>query len=367
MSRADLARELGTTRATVGYAVGELMSAGFVMMVEQSTDSSQKGRPGTGIAVNPTAAYFVGVEIAVDHLTVVLANFVLASVEFVRSSIDLTRNEVAEVLDTVVHQTDELLARAKVTKRSVYGIGISFGGIVTPDGRAFIPSAGRHWHGVNVATLLEKRFPRKWAVRCCNNAAAVALAIADKREDKEKENLLVVLLATRGMGSAHVRKGVVDKGSHGMAGEIGAMYLGERLSEVDRSVQNSPGYVRLGRFLNSSANPVSPLLDPTVVDPAGGTFAEALVEWGEVIATALLNAIYLVDPTVIVIAGPLAALYPQVHENVHASLRAHILPGIEVPNISFSETNQQIAAIGAATMLQQELFLLPQFAVTAGN
>jgi predicted NBD/HSP70 family sugar kinase len=365
MSRADLARELGTTRATVGYAVRELMEAGLVSNAEQPTDGSQKGRPGTAIALNPGAAYFIGVELAADHLTVVIADFLLKPVEIVRTAIDLKTGEVDEVLRAVLDQTDKLLARAKIAKRDVYGIGLSMGGIVTPDGRAFIPSAHRRWHGVNVAQLLEQRMRRRWVVKCCNNAAAVALTIADKLAENDKENLLVVLLATRGVGSAHVRKGIVDKGSHGMAGEIGMMYLGEQLSSVDRTFQNAPSYVQLAKFLDSSSDPVAPLSGPAAAEAAGSPFADALAQWGEVITTALLNAIYLLDPAAIVVAGPLAVLYPHIQERVDAALRARILPGLEVPIISFAETNQHVAALGAAAMLRQGLFLLPHIAVTS--
>jgi predicted NBD/HSP70 family sugar kinase len=364
MSRAELARELGTTRATVGYAVQELIESNLVSTAEQLTDASQKGRPGTAVALNPGAAYFVGVEIAVDHLTVVLADFLLKPRDVVRTAIDLKTLAVAEVLDAVLHHSDGLLKRSKIAKRDVYGIGLSLGGIVTPDGRAFIPSAHHRWHGINVAAMLQKRVPRKWVVKCCNNAAAVALTIADKLEDKDKENLLVILLATRGVGSAHVRKGSVDKGSHGMAGEIGMMYLGERLSKVDKTLQNSPGYVQLAKYLDSASDPVAPLADLAAPEAAGGAFATALVEWGEVLATGLLNAIYLMDPASIVVAGPLAILYPRIQERVNAALRDRILPGLEVPKVSFAETNQQVAAVGAAAMLRQEFFLLPHFATS---
>jgi predicted NBD/HSP70 family sugar kinase len=175
------------------------------------------------------------------------------------------------------------------------------------------------------------------------------------------------LLATRGIGSARVRKGVVDRGSHGIAGEIGLMYLGDRLSEFDKSFQNLAGYNQFAKFIDGAADPVAQFARLASIETPSGAFAEALKDWGEVIATGLLNAIYLLDPANIVIAGPLAVLYPRIQAQVDAALRSRFMSGLEIPRISLAGARQQVAAVGAAAMLRQELFLLPYFAKAANG
>ena len=72
LSRADIARELGLTRATIGYAIAELSDAGLVIENAEATSDGRKGRPGTGIQLNPHGAYFLGVDIGTKVLTTVL-------------------------------------------------------------------------------------------------------------------------------------------------------------------------------------------------------------------------------------------------------------------------------------------------------
>lgn len=61
LSRADLARALGQTRATIGHAVAELAEAGLVLEIPEAAPT-KPGRPGVALHLNPEGATFIGVE-----------------------------------------------------------------------------------------------------------------------------------------------------------------------------------------------------------------------------------------------------------------------------------------------------------------
>jgi DNA-binding transcriptional ArsR family regulator len=64
LTRADLARELNLTRATIGRAIGELLEAGLVTETAERAEEARLGRPGTTIRLNPDGAYSIGIDIS---------------------------------------------------------------------------------------------------------------------------------------------------------------------------------------------------------------------------------------------------------------------------------------------------------------
>src|SRR5262249_12933482 len=57
LSRAEIARELGTTRATVGNAIRELINSGLVSSADETDEISQVGRPGANVRLEPDGAF----------------------------------------------------------------------------------------------------------------------------------------------------------------------------------------------------------------------------------------------------------------------------------------------------------------------
>src|SRR5687768_9610657 len=77
-SRADLAAASGLNKTTVSSLIAELLTAGLVR--ETGMAASGGGRPGTLLTLNPRAGGMIGVELGVEYLRVVLADFCGASI-----------------------------------------------------------------------------------------------------------------------------------------------------------------------------------------------------------------------------------------------------------------------------------------------
>src|ERR1700676_1682802 len=74
LSRAELARELGLSRATIGSAISELIEAGLVIETTERPEGGRLGRPVSGVCLNPKGAYSIGIDISSVSLTGVLVD-----------------------------------------------------------------------------------------------------------------------------------------------------------------------------------------------------------------------------------------------------------------------------------------------------
>jgi len=345
MSRADLARELGATRTTIGYAVRELMDLGLVSsggpagLEGLAQDGiAQKGRPGTAVYIEPAGAYFFGAEISADHLTIVLSDLTLNPVCIKQVEVNLKNSVPEEIIDLLLQWFEPMVAQAAIPESKIYGLGVSLSGIITPDGRVFLPSLSA-WHNINLSGMLRKRLPDSWVIQCCNDAAALALTLVDDLSEEDKEDLLVIMLATNGIGSARVRRGVIDKGAHGIAGEVGLMRLSGEPSDVNATFQFLSGAAEIASFVDTS-NPVETVLRNAEANKTNRN-NRVLDKWSDVLATGLLNVVYLLDPAHIIMAGPLAVMYPRVSRRVDAILQKALIPGLEHPRISVPPPNSE--------------------------
>lgn len=353
MSRADLARELGTTRTTVGYAIAELEAEGLVTTAGTSGGAT-KGRPGTAVKLDPAGAYFFGVEVELDHFTIVLADFTLRRVAMSKAACDLPAMAPEALCRAIVAEADDMVKEPQRGK--VFGLGVSMPGIITPAGRATLPEVPR-WSDVPLQSVLEAAAPRDWVVRCCNDAVAFALGHADRLAASEKEDLFVVLLTTGGIGSVRMRNGAVDRGVQGIAGEIGLIHPEPREGGRGRTFQ----HIALSQL------PRQLLADPSAPDLPWQDWEAAIGRWAETMARGLLDAIYLLDPAKIVIVGALAPAFDRAKDRVAGHLRDWMMPGLAVPEIVVEATGPEAALIGAAALVREDLFALPRIGEVAAG
>lgn len=345
MSRAELARELGTTRTTAGYAIAELETAGLVTAAA-SWGGAARGRPGVAVRLDPKGAYFFGIEVEADHFTIMLVDFLLERQAKARAARDLAATTPEDFCRAIVRAAEDL-APPPVLGR-IFGLGVSVPGIITPSGHATLPGIGR-WSDVNLQSILQDATPG-WAVRCCNDAVAFALGHADRLTAIEKQDVYFVLLTPGGIGSVRMRHGAVDRGAQGVAGEIGLMH-----QQADQS-----GRGRTFQDVALSLLPRELLADPGAPDQPWQDWDEAIGRWAETVARGLLDAVYMIDPARIVIVGPLAPLFDRARDRVAGHLRDWLMPGLNVPEIDVVGPRPEATVIGAAALVREDLFALPR-------
>jgi predicted NBD/HSP70 family sugar kinase len=357
LSRADLGRELGTTRATTGYSIKQLLGDGLVLELENQEEAAGAGRPGVLVALNPAGAYFVGLDISTTAINAVLLDFTMRIVAKRMIPIHDCYRDSATVIELIANIPSQLVAGTSIRKTRVKGVCVSIPGIVKSGCVISAPWLG--WNDVDVRAELSKRIKWRLPVEVCNDAVALASAVRAEAGDSEMQDVLLILLA-QGIGSAHIRQGRIVEGAHGFAGEIGHMVMGARASQADTDTfEIMAGYQRFLPLIPAGQSISEGLVALASVEKLDNELALLLEQWAGVLAAGLLNLVHILDPQSIVLGGPLAVLFPRVEKKVRAELAAHLVHGFEVPPIAVAGFGADGAAIGAAALIRETLFTLP--------
>jgi predicted NBD/HSP70 family sugar kinase/biotin operon repressor len=361
LSRAELARELGLTRATIGSAIGELLEAGLVIDAAERPEGGRLGRPGSGVCLNPKGAYSIGIDISSISLTGVLVDLEMRVVHRINVPVGPRVDDVVKTVEQIAQFPARLLTASGVDPSRVQGVCVSAPGLVDHGGRVVVAPFLR-WHDVPLKELLSARRELPWPVMVCNDAVAFANAERTVANEKDARNMLLILL-TEGLGGAIVQRGQIFEGAHGYAGEIGHMIMGaspkaiatqtfELLAGYERFRPYLPGDRSLEEGLTWLANAGASELTPAL--------KQVFTEWAQILATGMLNLVYLLDPEKIVLGGPLSVLFPRIAVEVDGLLAANLLHGFTAPPIHVTRFGVDGAAIGAASVVRDQIFSLPR-------
>ncbi|KQX52535.1 MULTISPECIES: ROK family transcriptional regulator [Ensifer] len=357
LSRADIARELNVTRATVGNSIKQLLAEKLVIDLNESAEASGAGRPGALVSLNPTGAYFIGLDISSAEINAVLVDFSMRVVAKRIVSIADRYQDPDRVIALLATLPKELIENSKVRASRVRGVCISVPGIVR-EGR-IISAPWLNWRDVDVVAAMSKAMQPLQKIHICNDAVALACAVATDAGEGDLSDALLLLLA-QGIGSAHLRQGRVIEGAHGLGGEVGHMVMGARPQmAATHTFEILAGYQRFLPFIDQES-PIPEGLARLASLVNSPEFDSALDEWASALATGFLNLIHILDPKTIVLGGPLAVLYPRVASRVGALLAENLVHGFDVPPISVAKFGGDGAAIGAAALLRESLFDLPE-------
>jgi glucokinase-like ROK family protein len=220
LSRSDLARRTGLTKATVSSLVKELIERKFVR--EIGLASPAIGRPSMTLELNPQAGCIVGAEIGVDFISVVLANF-CAEILYrkTHSTADL-QGDQETILARAVALLQETIDQAQTLDLDLLGIGVGVPGLVDAASGMLLFAPNLRWTDVALRALLEREFP--YPVYVENEANMAALGESYFGAGRDAGSVLYVSAGV-GMGGGIVLNKQLLQGSSGFAGEIGHMTI----------------------------------------------------------------------------------------------------------------------------------------------
>lgn len=355
MSRADLARKLGMNRSSSGEIVAELVEGGFVQESEasgkQRSDHARLGRPGIMLELVPDAAFFVGIEIGVEHISAAVIDL---SAE-VRVCRKMAFDTPASTVEQAVAEGVELIvgAMSKGMIRRCKGLGISAPAHIRPDGSVSLaPIIG--WRDVSLKDIGRQVFPVDVPILVENDANA--FAIGDSYRHGSTRVTLFLTMET-GVGGGIMIDGKLFRGGHGLAGEIGHTLVpgsgGQKFEQlIGREVLIRQYEAATGRKSTDIQDFLADVRDRV---PDAVNIAET---WSKHLAYALLQACRLIDPDRIVLGGSVASLYPM----VAARVAVHMSEGQNIPfptpKIVVDDDAEFGSAFGAACMLHQRFLSL---------
>lgn len=364
MSRADLARELGLTRSTASSIVASLVQDGLVREDQSETPerNSRSGRPGTDLSLNPHHAVFIGADIGVGHQTVVAIALDSAVIAEETRVFDMKRMSPGDIVDALVGLIGAVIARLPFPD-AVRGLSVVVPGLLTGEGHVLrAPILG--WFGVDIMGLLRARLPGMEPIAAENDGNAFAVAELYRAGRNAPREALYIFMDA-GVGGGLVSNGKLLRGGLGYAGEIGHIYAGEEgfaaIATVPGSLESFVGrdaVLARHRFHGGASRSFDEFLD--AVEAGEAAALSTVADWGRFLGRGLATLISILNPGVIVLGGPVAALHRHASDTLRRSLERHLLPRHPLPDIVFSPLGIEAPAIGAASMLHQAMFSIDE-------
>lgn len=217
VSRADIAKKTGLTKAAVTIIVDDLMQRGI--LTERDEEPSESGMPDGGngkkkpvgrspimLYLNEKAFFVIGINITRRHITVGIT--------------DLGGNTVAEdelpvsapkhALDAIAEVIEAQLSAAKLPRSKIYKVSVAAPGPVDAEsGIILSPPNFGEWHNVPVADELRARTGFNVMLSNVSSATAVAEKYFGGASDAES---FLTLRVDEGIGSGIVIGDTLFKG-----------------------------------------------------------------------------------------------------------------------------------------------------------
>lgn len=224
ISRADLAKETGLTKATLSLLASMLIDSGVVQEGEPVV-STTYGRPSTPLEIHGGSIAGIGLQINTDGYGCLALDLNGDTLGREWVSEDMTGTDPYEIFAKLDAMTFPLESRLKRRGCKVVGAGFALPGIVTDD-MWLLVARNLGWENVNLTRF---NVVRRLDVVAGNEAKMAAIAqipgYATERASflnvVDRTDSFIYLSTDIGIGGAVVRDGEVVMGSHGFAGEIG--------------------------------------------------------------------------------------------------------------------------------------------------
>lgn len=355
-SRADLARDIGVTRSTVGAPTARFLDLGVLRVAAESlpvhaADAKRSGRPGERLELAPDICAFVGVEISVDWVRVGLADL--------QGALQTIREHPIRSLqtcpDTVIDDLIDLIRDVTRGQPPIAGIAVSVPGIVTAEHHVLrAPLMG--WRDVALGARLRDAFPEIGRIDVRNDASQFAASLA-LTDPALLEGNAVIAWLDAGIGGGIVAGGVLIEGHGNLAGEIGHMFVSSRANDRLRRLEDIIGSQSLlARYaeLGGEGKTIEALLD---CHRQKDTVAmAALDEWSLAMAEGLTNLTSILDPARMVFSGPMAHVLRCVEDQTFATYKDLLHYGTNAAQWHIIPADNRTLVSSGVELLRHSLF-----------
>ena len=325
VSQADIARITGLSRTTVHTLVSELKDSGALHEVEVGVPDSRGGRPAVLLMLRDSSLAVVGIDFGHSHVGVAVADIGHNVLVERRCDLDVSHN-AEKALDTATRMVDEVLAEARVERKSVVGAGIGIPGPVdraqgTVGSATILPG----WIGLRIGSAMQDRLAMPVEIE--NDANLGALAELTWGAGRECSNFAYIKVAT-GIGAGLVIGGKPLRGASGTAGEIGhttldeagaLCYCGNR--GCLETVASGPAIIELVGLVNGEVPTLSQIVDLA----AAGELRchRAIADAGHEIGVSIAGLCNLINPERVVVGGLLSRTGEVLLHPMRESIRRH--------------------------------------------
>lgn len=305
-TRSEIAAVTGLARSTVAQRVDALLSSHLVGPAGEARSTG--GRPPAQFAFNPSARIVLAADVGATHVHLAVTDLGATVLADHREALDIALGP-ERVLAWVAEHGRRLIAETGRAPADLAGVGIGLPGPVEhATGRPVSPPIMPGWDGFDVKGYLEAEFGR---VTVVDNDVNI-MALGEHFSLYPDVDNLVFVKVARGIGSGIIIDGALRRGTQGSAGDLGHLNIPHDEQAVCHcgnigcleAVASGDAVAGKLRAMGIEAHTSA---DVVRLVKGGSTDAVRLVrDAGRTIGEVLASVVSLLNPSVIVIGGPLA-------------------------------------------------------------
>lgn len=362
LSRAELAKRTGLTKATMSLLVSMLVDDGVVREGEPSVQSSY-GRPSTPLLIAGGRYCGIGLQVNTNGYGVIVLDLdgTVISERWVDADMSAPdADEVFAELDALAMEQEALLAERGCT---VAGAGLALPGLVTGD-MHLLMARNLGWEQLDLTRFDVMRRLDVTAGNEANMAALAQIPGYAMRRDGDgivgPSESFIYLSTDVGIGGAVVRNGHVEIGDHGFGGELGhtsvelrgpvcrcgrrgclETYAGRRAMVESAGIASGSAAAR--------RESVDELIDRWC---AGDVRVAAVVNKAiEAMVSSIASAINVCDIETVVLGGVWSQFGSEIAVQMQSALQRQVLGYPEVrAKVLMADVTSRPALVGAAAM-----------------
>ena len=363
MSRADIITKTGLSRSTVAARLDTLQAAGWI---SSGQTTSARGRPPSHFHIRAEAGALLVADAGATGVRTAVTDLRGHIRHELRIPLNITIGP-EQWLTEVGTLFEELIENVGITADFVRGIGIAVPGPVDFASATVVsPPIMTGWDGYPIRAWFSDRF--ECPVLVDNDANAMTLG-EHATNFADRDSLVMVKVAT-GVGAGIIAHGLIYRGADGSAGDIGHIQVSppdntptEESAPVCRCgntgcIEAYGGGWALLRDLRAAGRDVSTISDITRLLEAGDPLAASLVRRaGRFIGVALSDAVSLLNPSVVIVGGELAAGAATLMAGIRESIYARSLPlATRRLQVVPARLGDRAGTVGLTSMLADYIF-----------
>ncbi|NCD07095.1 MAG: ROK family protein [Spirochaetia bacterium] len=372
ISRAQIAKDLNITPATVSSNVAELEKLNFIRLGQEGESSG--GRKPKMLEINESSLLSIGITVKKFEVVSVIVNLT-GNAKITRTDkypLPITKENI---FNTIIYSIKELKKNINGNYQRILGIGVGFHGVVDYKSGISIFAPAFNWRYINIKALLENEF--KIPVFVDNDARVMVLA--EKWFGKYRNlNNLIFLSLDSGVGGGILIDGKIFRGVNSAAGEIGHIRVKENgvkclcgnygcletvastralIQEIITQIQLGYPTIITSMVENGDLNKIN----YSIIDKAAKENDELTIKVlntiGIYVGTALADIINVFNPEAIIIGGELSKSWDyisnQISDTVKKQSMTECCKDVKILKSSFEGSKGEIGA--AALVLNKIL------------
>lgn len=370
ISRTEIADIIGHSRATITNITARMIQSGLIY--EKATeDSAARGRNRIMLAINPDAAYVVGVKLSAFGIGCVVTDILANEKSSIVMPVRTAERPAEFIADLIEEAIRHCVKDAGLTLKQISGIGVGVPGLIDS-------SLGvSHWSPLyrRGQTPLKEMIHQRLNIPAWvdNDSNTVTLSQLWVGHGKGINNFVVITIED-GLGMGIVVDGELYRGSNGFAGELGHFVAtpdGEQCrcgkNGCYEAYTSNFSIVRRARQLCQQG--ILACKDPEdltyecILDQAregNKHLTELFSNAGQYLGLALSGIIQMLNPAKIIITGNGTRAGSLYFDTMYETIAQNTAPGL------FTATDVSIApwqdidwSLGAACLVLQELYKSP--------